>query len=744
MHKMSIFVMGTILFASGFRVVNAEGVSNIPKEVMIEHVAVTNDFIIEKGVLKKYTGTSANVTIPDSVIEIGYEAFYGNKGIQKVVIPNSVVEIGNRAFNNSSLQTVVMGTGVKTIGSYAFSGCIGLKTLTIGSNVTTIEDGAFSGCIGLQNVKIPDKVTKIGNYAFDNCKGISSLTLGKAVASIGNEAFYGANIVSLVFPSTVTSIGTSAFENNKALRNVLFNNGLEEIGYNAFRDCIALSGISIPDSVTSINDSAFNGNISLTSVKIGNGLSTVSESMFSGCEKLSSVTFGNKIAEIENYAFRNTGLVSITLPAPLQTIGYSAFENCERLKTINFNSNLKEIDGQAFYNCSSITKLAFPDSLVSIGSSAFYNAKSNASITFGNGLTELSSSVFSNNQSLKSVTIPDSVTSISASAFSGCTSLTNVHVGSGVVSISRSVFSGCDNLALLTIPGNVVEIDSTLFGYSWDPIPDHLVIRGIAGSAAETFANSLGITFHKMSDIKGISINPSKATVTVGKSFKAGAVINPANANDKKVTWSSSSPSIATVDQQGNVKAIKAGYTYIDATASNGVRGRSLVNVIDATPTSVSMNIGDATLRIGKSFTAKATVYPTNAVQKDVTYSSTNSNVATVDASGNVKTLGAGTTYIKATTANGKVGQIKVTVLPNPASVSISPKSATVKKGSSFKATAVVTPTNAVKDMKFTSSTPAVASVDANGVVKALQPGYTYISVTTHNGKSAKFLLRVI
>lgn len=242
----------------------------------------------------------------------------------------------------------------------------------------------------------------------------------------------------------------------------------------------------------------------------------------------------------------------------------------------------------------------------------------------------------------------------------------------------------------------------------------------------------------------GLTLNAQNATLSPGKGFQMKGTVTPSNATNKNVTWSSSSPSIATVDSAGNVKAVAPGYTYIYGKTSNGITAKCLVKVVSINPTSVSMNMSKTTLSIGKTFTAKATVYPTNATNKNVTFSSSNTNVVSVDANGTVKTVGAGTAYVKATTANGKVGQILVTVLPNPTSVAISPKSATVKAGTTFKATSTVSPSNAVKNVTYQSSTPAVASVDANGNVKALRSGYTYITVTTHNGKSAKFLVHVV
>ena len=106
-----------------------------------------SDFVIENGVLKKYTGSDADVTIPDSVTEIGGDAFCGCSSLTSVTISDSVTEIGD----------------------WAFYGCTGLTSITIPDSVTIIGDRAFYGCTGLTSVTIPNSVTKIGDCAFYGC-----------------------------------------------------------------------------------------------------------------------------------------------------------------------------------------------------------------------------------------------------------------------------------------------------------------------------------------------------------------------------------------------------------------------------------------------------------------------------------------------------------------------------------------------------------------------------------------------
>ncbi|MDE5786988.1 MAG: leucine-rich repeat domain-containing protein [Bacteroidaceae bacterium] len=103
------------------------------------------------------TGNSSltSVTIPNSVITIGEEAFADCTGLTAITIPNSVTEIGYGAFSDcTGLTSVTIGNGVTEIGSSTFSGCTALTSITIPNSVTTIGGGAFSGCTGLTSILI--------------------------------------------------------------------------------------------------------------------------------------------------------------------------------------------------------------------------------------------------------------------------------------------------------------------------------------------------------------------------------------------------------------------------------------------------------------------------------------------------------------------------------------------------------------------------------------------------------------
>ena len=159
---------------------------------------------------------------------------------------------------DKSVKQVIIGNGVTTIGSSAFSDCDSLTSVTIPNSVTTIGSGAFEFCFSLTSLTIPNSVTTIGYYAFELCFSLTSLTI----------------------PNSVTTIGSGAF-----------------------CSCFSLTSVTIPNSVTTIGSSAFAGCFSLTSVTIGNSVTTIGHGAFYGCSSLTSVTIGNSVTEIGYYAF---------------------------------------------------------------------------------------------------------------------------------------------------------------------------------------------------------------------------------------------------------------------------------------------------------------------------------------------------------------------------------------------------------------------------------------------------------
>ena len=160
-----------------------------------------------------YCRDLTSVTIGNSVTSIGWCAFEYCTGLTSVTIPDSVTSIDGYAFKDcTGLTSVTIGNSVTSIGNYAFYGCTGLTSVTIPDSVTSIGDSAFNGCTGLEEMVIPYSVKRIGTAAFTGCTGLTSITIPDSVTSIGDSAFNGCTgLEEMVIPYSVKRIGTAAF-----------------------------------------------------------------------------------------------------------------------------------------------------------------------------------------------------------------------------------------------------------------------------------------------------------------------------------------------------------------------------------------------------------------------------------------------------------------------------------------------------------------------------------------------------
>jgi uncharacterized protein YjdB len=249
--------------------------------------------------------------------------------------------------------------------------------------------------------------------------------------------------------------------------------------------------------------------------------------------------------------------------------------------------------------------------------------------------------------------------------------------------------------------------------------------------------------------VTGVSLNKDTLSLGINSTEKLTATIAPDNATNQKVTWSSDKPAVATVTN-GTVTAVAAGSATITVTTEDGEYTADCeVSVIADVPvTGVSLNKTSTSLNVGGTERLTATVMPTTATNKTVTWSSGNTSVATVASDGTVTGLAVGTAVITVTTVDGgKTATCDVTVsVPiSVTGVTLNKLSASLIAGATETLTATVAPSNAVnKNVTWSSSNTTVARV-SNGTVTAVSAGSATITVTTvDGGKTATCNITVI
>lgn len=391
-----------------------------------------------------------NVTLPSTLITIGYKAFYKCTALSEVILPENVVEIGDyafsgctnlkginiqdklsiigeNAFSSAGLTEVSLPDSVLTIGAYAFSGC-GLKKVTLSENITSISNGLFAGCSSLLSISIPDKVTAMGGSAFNGCKSMRSAELPEGLQAIGDYAFYNCEMLnSIKIPDKVEEIGYYTFYNCKRLKDVKLPENLKKIWSYAFYKCIGLTEIIIPEGTTGIWSDAFGG-----------------------CSALLTIWIPDSIQEFTTIPTKPIWVVNENSAAHIYA------KEKDLLYAIGKDGTVLEI-----IEADGIKYLLNDD-----GAVAFEYIGTADNITIPEQINEYPviklRYTFANNKNIKSVSIPDTVVSLTG-AFSGCTSLTKIVIPNSVVSLN-STFSGCTNLTEINIPDSVTSLNGTFFG----------------------------------------------------------------------------------------------------------------------------------------------------------------------------------------------------------------------------------------------------------------------------------------
>ena len=229
-------------------------------------------------------------------------------------------------------------------------------------------------------------------------------------------------------------------------------------------------------------------------------------------------------------------------------------------------------------------------------------------------------------------------------------------------------------------------------------------------------------------------------TLAKGQTTQVTAVVYPPHATNKTVIFSSSNSAIATVSAAGIVTGISAGSVLITATTVDGRKLANLSLTVVNFPVTGVLLAGGGSIIIGRTLQLTTTVYPANALNKAVSYTSNNGAVATVSSSGLVTGVAAGTAIIAVTTADGaKTSTVQITVTQvKVTGVKLSTPNLQIRRRGIAKLIAIVNPSNAInKTVNWTSTNPRIATVSSSGSVLGLAAGRCQIIVSSVDGNFA-------
>ncbi|GHT23856.1 hypothetical protein AGMMS4957_15990 [Bacteroidia bacterium] len=555
-------------------------------------------------------------------------------------------------------------------------------TLTV-SGTGAMED--FYGANyrnAIRAVVINAGITDIGYGAFGNCVNLVSVTISNGVERIGDGAFQKCNFASFSVPSSVTNIGDLVFLGNCNLAaiDVAEDNpnykSVDGVLYNKSQDTLLFypggkqGAFSIPEGVKTIKDDAFDicfSSISMPTISISGSVTDIPERIFQN----SSLTAINvdasnmQYSSVDGVLYNKTQYTLLRYPRGKQGV----FTVPEGVKTIG---------DHAFAGCAGLTSISIPKTVT------LFDTYNSVVWTFEGSLNLAAIDVAEDNPNYKSVdgivynkaqdilliyphgkqdakfTIPDGVTTIGNAAFEVATHLTSVTIPASVTGIELHAFNGCENLTsvicLATTPPSLGGTNFTHYENDVQVKTPTLYVPAASLSAYQgnsDWNSKFGAILPYM-PVSNFALDQETLDLSVGETGQLTATILPADATNRQIRWASSDESVATVIN-GLVAAVSVGTATITVTLDEGNRTHTCtVTVAAATPvTDITLDKTTVSLLVGATEQLTATVLPENAENKDVSWSSLDESVATVDNTGLVRAIATGSTIITATTTNG-------------------------------------------------------------------------------------------
>ena len=397
-------------------------------------------------------------------------AKYGLSG--SVVIPSqlefngkkyNVISIGSYAFEDcSGLTSVVIGSGVKSIGKYAFSDTNLKKTIWL----TNTPPSGYIYASGTVNYVSNDQFSFSNQVKYQflssyfDVDGIRYVPVSPsektcdAIDCVYDESAANTKIASTVVYKGITmnvkTIQPYLAYNNKYINSLTVDYEGELPNY-AFTNCSNMQSVTLGQKLSAIGTNAFQGCSSLEAVTIPDNVKALGNYCFSGCSSIKDLKIGSQIETINQYAFSDcTSLPSVIIPSAVKTINNYVFNKCTSLaKVIIADSDQDLTIGS---NGSDPIFSSCPLDSVYIGRNINYNTSQN------NGY-----SPFYRNTLLRAVKITDKETEISENEFYGCSNLQRVIIGDGVTSIGNWAFSGCQSLKFFAFGSQVATIGQEAF-----------------------------------------------------------------------------------------------------------------------------------------------------------------------------------------------------------------------------------------------------------------------------------------
>ena len=573
---------------------------------------------------------TGSLTLPESLESIGDSAFLACSGITgSLILPSGMSSIGNSAFCRCTGFSggLILPNGIVNIGEYAFTWCSGFTgALTLPNELLRIGEFAFYGCTGFtDDLILPEKLTSIGASAFYGCTGFGNdLWIPESVTSIGSSAFRNCtNLKTASILCRLTDIYSSSLGYNDDGKIPGFT--IQGFAYSTAQSYARQRGFdftlieeTVLQSGTCGDDLTWSFNTAGTLTITGTGAMW----NYEWCQDGDTVYSSAPWAGLE--------ITDIALDEGITRIGNCAFLDCRTIfAPLSLPSTLQEIGDAAFSGCYGLYgELELPESIIAIGACAFQGCEGlTGALNLPSGISYIGSAIFNGCSGLTgTISIPKNVQYIGDWAFRDCIGFTGkLVVPSNVIVIDEYAFAGCSGIEQAEIPADLQLIGEGAF-------EDCASLADVyyAGSLNQWNQISIGAnnapllnaTLH-CTDSDDIDPRPLAQSVTLWLDGEAAPKSTTIDLNDyphempqlsltatvlpeeavQSVTWSSSAPKVATVEEDGRVTVVSPGTAVIKAIATDGSKKTAQIS-LNVIRTDRSPRLGTSTLTLNGVSTA--------------------------------------------------------------------------------------------------------------------------------------------
>lgn len=519
-----------------------------------EDYTAVDGVLFDKGVTKVAfypIERAGDYTLPETVTEIGANAFLERTGLTGITIGKNVTSIGEGAFRGCNKMTYVTftegGTADLAIDKYAFKGCSTLTAVELPARLKTLGAFTFESCFNLASITLPEGLTEIGEAAFRYCRDLTEVklpsTLEKIELATANTSssqkdkgactlFIGClSLEKLSIPDTNRYYGT--IDNvlyQKAAETTTDGDGAETTVYvvTSLLYCPPKKAgspeVNVPGTVTKVCGWAFFYNDVVTAVRFSDIAAgaefTIEQNAFSSTKKLTAVTLPKGLTEIADSLFLYCDqLEEITIPCTVTSIGNKAFSGCKNLKTLTFAAPgegdkvvplvIKDASAPAnspFNGCTSLTTVNFPERMTVLGNYAF------------GGQTKIDGGPQQRpeiNHAITTVTFPSTIERIGNYAFYYAKNLTSVtfaataslkDTGAKVTAIGTSAFEECRNLTGITLPAGDANAPYSLgqSAFKYSGLTSIVIPEGVGNIGNNCFQSAGALTSVSFATTKSI------------------------------------------------------------------------------------------------------------------------------------------------------------------------------------------------------------------------------------------------